>query len=176
MNKTTKILLGIVVVLAIVFAGYAFTHKQSVGSSGLPAKNGTSVTDANLYATGTITAGGIDTLSGYASTTVAATLVQGDLQNTVISIASGTSTATFTVTLPAVTTLTSFIPNVGDATTVYFLNATSTSGATLTLAAGANMTILSASSTAVIQPSKMASVEFIRNSATTIIGAMQTAN
>lgn len=173
MSKTTKLLIGLVILLLAIFGAYAFTHQQVV-KSGLPAQQGTSVTNSNVYVTGTISAGGIDNVASAATTT---TLVVGDLQNTVISIINpgNFANSSSTYTLPATSTLTSFLPNIGDATTVYFINASSTVG-TVTLSAGAGMTLLSASSTNIIQAGKVASVEFIRNTINTILGIMQVAN
>lgn len=166
MTKTKLYIIGAIVIAALGAYGYfSLSHKASVAGAGLPAKYGTSVTDANLYVTGTITSGGIDSIT--AATTTGQTLTLGDLQNSVISI--NPSAGSVTYTFPAATTsLSTFLPNLGDNTYIYFWNATTTGSATVTLAGGSGTTLLSASSTAVIQPNKFGIADIFRDTANTL--------
>ena len=80
-----------------------------------------------------------------------------------------------TLTLPASSTLTSFIPNAGDRSTFYIRNGTSTTGATgvLTLAGAAGTILETASTTAgtnlTVGGGKSVLLNFWRNSTTTDI-------
>lgn len=76
--------------------------------------------------------------------------------------------AGITATLPAVSTLTSFIPNAGDHRSIMICNATTTAATTFTLAKGANMNFHNASTSAAINTGKCASLEFYRATDTDI--------
>ena len=164
MTKTKLYIIG-AIILAAIGAYFAFVHKSNSAAAGLPAKYGTSVIDANLYVTGQFVSGGLDSIT--AATTTGQTLTLGDLQNSVVSI--NPSAGSVTYTFPAATTsLSTFLPNIGDNTYIYFWNATTTGSATVTLAGGSGTTLLSASSTAVIQPNKFGIADIFRDTASTL--------
>lgn len=103
------------------------------------------------------------------------TLVQADILN-YSTILMTPNTASLTLTMPATSTLTSFVPTVGDRQDVCFLNSTSTSATTITFVAGTGMNIQTASSTTnigipPIQPRGTGCFTFIRDKNTDINAA-----
>ena len=190
--KTLKII-GIVVAIALVaFGVYSY---QSAGvkygdnstlSGGLTVQlsntgdtftTGTGINTVAITSTGNITAagiiyskdglveGGIDSI---ATTSTSYTLVQNDLLNySFISFTpNGGNT---TLTLPASTTLTSWLANAGDSAIEAIHNASSTAGVTLTVAAGTGTLVQNASSTLVINPLKDATIRCIRKANTDVV-------
>lgn len=117
-----------------------------------------------------ITEGGLDSI---ATTSTAYTLAQSDLLNSSLVSFANFGGAT-TITLPASSTLTSFLPNAGDMETSVIYNASS-SGA-LTISGGTGVTLLSASTTAVIQATKIGILKFIRLPNSNIVVNMSVGN
>ena len=102
-----------------------------------------------------------------ATTSTSYTLASTDLDlENVIDVTPGG--ASLTLTLPATSTLTSFLPVTGQTRTIFIRNATTTAGINLTIAGGAGTVLRSSSSTAIIQSdtagAKAARLEFVRRS------------
>jgi len=152
----------------------------------------------NLVTTGEITSATTTyvALNVYASTTVSGTLTQGGGINsttTAIGLSAGTvlasyfdtenfitvnvgttTAATFTLTLPATSTLSTFIPVAGDSRDVLIYAASSTASY-ITVAPGAGMTLVSASSTKIISAGGTAILKFYRKTNTDMIVYMNSA-
>ncbi len=130
--------------------------------SGLTATTLT-VTGASVLST--LTQGGGVTAITSTSTSYTLSASEFDTEN-VLQITPGG--ASMTLTLPATSTLTSFIPTAGQTRTVYIRNATTTAGINITVASGAGTILRSASSTAIIQSdtagAKGARLDFVRRS------------
>lgn len=118
---------------------------------------GRSDTDSNVTV-GKLTTGG----TVYSTTTgSAATLREQDLlNNAVISVVAGNTTGV-TLTLPATSTLTRYIPRAGRTATIYIQN-DSTAATTTTIAAGTGITIDNASSTLAVAQGSSVGITFIR--------------
>lgn len=99
--------------------------------------------------TGATTAGTLTQGGGIRATTTtatSATLLASDFDTeNVIDVTPGG--ASLTLTLPATSTLTSFIPTAGQTRTIYIRNATTTAGIALTIAAGTGVPLKIATST-----------------------------
>ena len=170
------IIVGLVVILAAVlgFGIYQSGHQITAGAVTGPSGLGTF--DESIHANGQVQSGGLYTPTS-TSTQTALTLDAASLTtNSVVILTPGASAAsTLTATLPSTTTLATlnplWLPNIGDTATVYVLNASTAT--TTTIATGSGITLMSASSTAVIQAGKAASLEFIRNTASTLLVGMQ---
>lgn len=76
--------------------------------------------------------------------------------------------ASLTLTLPATSTLTSFVPTAGQCRTLFVENGTTTAAVTLTLATGTGWDFHNSSSTLALLPGANASIQACRNSLTDI--------
>lgn len=83
------------------------------------------------------------------------------------------STGSLTLTLPASSTLSAFLPNAGDYTQFILYNATTTSGINVTLAAGTGTLLESASSTAATTAQRASMVTVLRKVNTDLIFMIQ---
>lgn len=130
--------------------------------------SGATVFDSSLTVTGatvlgTLTQGG--GIATVATTSTSYTLLasQFDTEN-VLDVTPGG--ASLTLTLPATSTLTSFVPTAGQTRSVFIRNATTTAGINITVASGTGTVLRSASSTAIIQSdtagAKGARLDFVR--------------
>ena len=180
MNKTYKIIGGAVVAVLLVIGGW-FAHGNhtsvlvgGAAGQGEPAgfdnvsltgglKVGVAVGDVSVpsYGIGSSYTTSIDVNGGYEllnATGTAYQLAASDMIHTVIGFIATTST---TVTLPATSTLTAFLPNVGDSMQMFFVNASSTGG-TITLAGNTGVTLQVATSSKAIIASAVSILYFIR--------------
>lgn len=114
---------------------------------------------AGLIDGGTVVATSTDDTS---ATFLNTDLIQGDRVSRLINF--NPSKAGITATLPATTTLRTFVPNAGDSREVMICNATSTAATTFTLAVGTGMNLQQATSTMAIRTGWCAQLEFVRNS------------
>lgn len=112
-------------------------------------------TDSELEVNGVGQVTGLLTLDGgqlnsktiaTSTTATAQTLVQADILN-YDTILLTPNTGSLTLTFPASSTLTSYVPTAGDMQTTCLVNASSTSGITIALAAGTGINLQSATST-----------------------------
>lgn len=74
-----------------------------------------------------------------------------------------------TLTLPASSTLSSLVPKVGDVQQLMVVNATSTSGISVTIAGGAGTLLRKATTTAAILPGGVSELEFVRKANSDIV-------
>ena len=194
MNKTYKIIGGAVVAVLLVIGGW-FAHGNhtsvlvgGAAGQGEPAgfdnvsltgglKVGVAVGDVSVpsYGIGSSYTTSIDVNGGYEllnATGTAYQLAASDMIHTVIGFIATTST---TVTLPATSTLTAFLPNVGDSMQMFFVNASSTGG-TITLAGNTGVTLQVATSSKAIIASAVSVLDFIRTATGSINVLMDTNN
>lgn len=130
-------------------------------------------TTGTIYAPGGFSQGGVySTTTPVTATSV--TLSPAALAASVVLFNSGTTSA-FTLTLPASSTLTSFIPNVGDTATVVFYNA-STSMGTVNIIAGTGVNLQKSTSSAIMQAGGSEVIDFFHTASTSAIQAFLTAN
>jgi len=160
-NKWLPILTFVLVLVALALVGGNQSgNANNVGASGSRFPNGISsdttspiegqVRGTYLAITGLFTADG-GTLKSYpnaSSSVTTATLKQSDLlsYDTVLLTPTGAA-ATKTLTFPASSTLTTFIPTAGDRQETCFFNATTTAATTITFAAGTGIDLEVATST-----------------------------
>lgn len=180
MTKKGKYIVGglIIVVIAIVCAVLFHGDSRAVVGSIYPDEptGFTNVAVAGYLTVGdTFSSTGTSTFNAVISSNITSTgflaTTSANSETLPASLLSFTSiiytpgqTTTPTLTLPASSTLTSFIPNVGNQTTVYFYNA-STAATTTILAAGTGMNLTTASSSSGVinvYAKKIASLEFLR--------------
>ena len=172
-----NIIIAGLVILLIVGGIFYFSKPSQVKLAGA-GPVGLTTFDSSVNANAQLQEGGAYSPTS-TSTQTAVTLDASNLAtNSLVILTPGASAASFTATLPSTTTLAAltpaWIPDIGDSVTIYVYN--SSSATTTTIAAGSGDSLLSASSTAVIQAGKMASLEFIRNTATTLLVGMQVMN
>lgn len=164
--KKIKIIIAVILLLALGYVGFSIFFPQSPASApAIYTSSGLWYRSGNMLKTNPslpITQGNQKT---YATTTTTATLLNTELNGySVISVTP--NGASLTLTLPATSTLTTFVPNAGDNTTVFVRNATTTAGVNLTLAAGTGMTLKMATSTNALTPGSLAKLIFIRKTNT----------
>lgn len=145
---------------------------------------GTTLTITGAVSTGAVTASGVQTLDAgqlrsytNSTSTVATTqtLAQADILN-YDTVLFTPNTASVTLTLPATSTLTSYIPTAGDRAEQCWQNATTTAGINVTFAAGAGMdlqmvatsTISGSAGVFPITPGNSACFKFIRQANTDV--------
>lgn len=169
-NKNLTI--GLLVAIVIAIGGYMFPQIKSgmvsgtVSPTDVQATNFTEVTASNGML---ITAGGLTTNTLTTSGTInststsgtANTLTQFDL-NGFSEVAVTINVSTLTWTLPASSTLTTFIPLSGNKTIITFANATTTAAANLTLAGGTGTFLSTASSTRNVNSDRSAELSCVR--------------
>lgn len=166
MNNKTLIVVAIAVLIVGFVVGKSLNKQTNVSSS-----NGSIVGSVNCntntcltggFQADTITSAG--TLSSDGALTSASTITSGGILSTTTSLSItlkqsdlGYSTisevpivGSITLTLPASSTLTSFIPNSGDRTYVTLVNATTTNAINLTIAGNTGTILTNSSTTAVI--------------------------
>lgn len=192
MNNTLKKIVGVLAVLVVLVMGYMLTTgpKSYVGGNFNPVMvdfaqgisvNGTTVlnnlrgliaTTLNVSASTTVstfTQGGGITATTTLGTTSTLLATAFDTENVIEAIPGG---ASWTITLPASSTLSTFIPTAGQARSIYIRNATTTAGINMTIAGGTGTVLRSASTTAIIQSdtagAKGARLDFVRQNNTDI--------
>lgn len=196
-----NIIIGVISVIVAVIASLALvgnqpklsgtTNYDDINVTDGYAVDGTTVIDGsgNVDApitTTTVTASGATTLATFtqgggirATSTVnsAETLLASDFDvESVIAYTLNVQDAT--LTLPATSTLSSFIATAGQTRSIFIRNATTTASMDLTIAGGTGMNLLTASSTKVIvgntTGSNMARLDFVRRADTDIDVTMST--
>lgn len=146
----------------------AATFSSTVGISG--ALTNTSTT----YLSGGFRTGGTNSTS----TPVSLTLKAADLA-TYTSVSMTPTIGAITVTLPASSTMATFLPNAGDRTSFVWVNASTTAAAVITVAAGTGTLLMTASSSgttvapATIDGTKAAVIQVIRKANTDLLFLMQ---
>lgn len=169
-----KIAILILSVLAILWVGFSFLFPNSPASApAIYTSSGVWYRSGNMLKTNPslpITVG-----RQYATTTnqSAVTLLNTELIG-YSNIRIFASTSSVTVTLPASSTLSTFVPNAGDMTTVVFKNATTTAGINLGLVAGSGLSLIKASSTATTTANGLIEAIFIRKYPTATNGVCPT--
>lgn len=181
MNSSTKAAGAFALGALVLTLGYGFVQ---VTSQEVPifTKNGSTVTilPGTTLALETLTAG--ITTTGVTKTS---TLTEGGGTRATTSGASATflasdfdvervievnpSVAGITLTLPATSTLTSFVPNSGDCRDLRIVNATGTANIALTIAGGTGSLLKNGSSTAIIMTGNAADMTACRRPNTDII-------
>lgn len=181
----------IVSLIAIVIAlgGYFFPQfpqkvVSTLGEIGTRFPNGLAVGPTSIVVPqpGTITTAKSVYVGGLLATATPAslTLQASDLIGySTISFTPGV--AAVTVTLPATSTLTTWLPNAGDRTTLTFINASSTAGTNLTIAGGTGTLLKVASSTTAkfgtfITPLATARIDVVRKEDSDLVFAMTMQN
>ena len=176
MSNFAKIVVGIVALLAVSaavatyhgqsFSGTTSYQKQSF-TEGFYAGSGRQV-EVTRTGAGTFTSalfnGGVTFSSTFATSSQgAATYTAANITgvNTILHNA----TAALTATLPASSTLTSFVPNTGDRASITLVNI---GAGAITFAAGTGMNLYNASSTLVLPATAAAQFEFVRQADTDI--------
>ena len=129
----------------------------------------------NVQTSGVLSITGVSTLGIVTvANTVVATTTLGTASTLLASTLTGASQidmtpggASWTLTLPASSTLTSFIPTAGQVRTVYFHNATTTAAVNITIAGGTGTNLRIASTTVIVgntTASSYGKIDFVRNS------------
>ena len=184
MTTKNKIILGVAVVVLAIIAGFWYigSHSSNVGAVNPTFGQGQVQTDAFIFVNG-LSAGAnqqfyvdkngneyvptqnLTAINATSTSATTQTLTQGDI-NGYSSLALTPTVGSNTITLPATSTLTSFIPVAGNQTTLYVYNATTTAGILLTIGGGTGMNLTIATSTAastvVLSPKKAALFQFLR--------------
>jgi len=132
MNKLNLALGGLLVVVGVLVGLYLNTGTTTVMEK-FGASAGPVVFGHQFFLEGFTSGGNVLATS---TSGTATTLSEKDLDNSKM-FQMNPLTASFTYTLPATSTLSSILPSVGDTRTWVFMNATSSTGITLTLAKGA---------------------------------------
>lgn len=181
-NKTTYVIVAILAIVVIVswivfpkpaevenFAGQTHLSGLAVGASGLTLEDGGDVTlgsGSTFTASGIIKSdGGITQSATFAtSSTGAGTLTQANILgvNTILS----TNAGALTITMPASSTLTTFIPTAGDRVSMVLINQGT---ALLTLAGGTGTLLQTASSTKTVNIGGSSLLEFVRKTNTDVV-------
>jgi hypothetical protein len=186
MVAQNKLLISLVVAIIVVFTVIFFisNHSTVAGVTVPTCGDITSCTTGNYYVSGTITGGEVQSLDAL---TASSTIVSGGLTatstGTTVTLAAsdfvGYSTisvtpriSTATLTLPASSTLSAFLPNAGDRVSISVINATSTAGVNVTLAGGSGTLLQLASTTSSIRPGGMATLNVVRKANSDIIFQM----
>ncbi len=132
--------------------------------------SGAIVSSSTIYAQAGLTQGGVQTLATSSSGTLTPTQISSSLL--VVNVSTGTGA--ITLTLPATSTLASFVPNVGDVQQLVIYNA-STTHAGITLAGSTGVTLqapINASTSKAIAGGDTAILEFIRVSSGSVVTTM----
>lgn len=111
-----------------------------------------------------------DIYTGVNATSTSATsytLVQKDIQGYGTILITPTVNS-LTLTLPATSTLSQFLPKAGSRTTIFIVNATSTAAKTVTIAAGTGTLLKNATTTAAIGPGSVGRIDLVRKTDTDI--------
>lgn len=149
---------------------YAGTNRQfEVTRTGVINTSGI----VNLNAGVVLNAGQLMSYTNASSSVTSGTLKESDLlgYDTFLATPTGAA-ATKTLTLPATSTLTSFVPNAGDRQDLCFFNATTTAATTITFAAGSGIDLETSSSTAtdlILLADNMGCFSFLRKTNTDIV-------
>lgn len=156
MKKVTSILIVLILLIGAGIGGLFLTRSEQPSNSFAAVSGPDNYNHLNFYLNHTD--GGITSTSTSAtSQTLAPKLLQD------ITLLSFTpNVPSVTLTLPATSTLSSFIPKTGDTQTVNICNATTTAATPFTLAVGAGMIASNATSTLAIGTGKCATVTFVR--------------
>lgn len=101
------------------------------------------------------------------TTSISMTMAQSDFTS-YTGILMNPIVGSITVTLPATSTLTAFLPTTGQQSQFTFCNATTTASQNITLAGGTGMNVSNATTTLVVTPKKCALLNFIRTANTDI--------
>src|SRR3990167_4643112 len=123
----------------------------------------------------TLEGGQLKSYTNASSSVTTGTLAQSDILNydTILLEPTGAA-ATKTLTFPATSTLTSFVPTAGDRQDTCFFNATTTAASTITFAAGAGIALENVASTTpdlILGADNTACFTFIRKTNTDIVAA-----
>jgi hypothetical protein len=130
---------------------------------------------ANFNAGVVLNAGQLLSYTNASSSVTTGTLKESDLlgYDTILATPTGAA-ATKTLTFPATSTLTSFVPNAGDRQDLCFFNATTTAATTITFAAGTGIDLETSSSTPtdlILLADNMGCFSFLRKTNTDIVAA-----
>jgi len=164
MDKLNKFALGVSLV-AIIFATLAvFRAPQSIVRTveKLGAFPGPELLDHFVFRQAVTDGGSIATSSELSSLTMNAREL-----NNVSSYSFAPGVASFTLTLPASSTLTNFVPRAGDVRYVVFQNATGTDGINLTLVGNTGTILRGVHGTSTVLYDGMSGLMVFRRSATT---------
>lgn len=153
-EKIIAVVLAIVLIGLVLRLNFATSTQKYAGTTNLD----------SLYLTGNLTTGGSNATT---TTATSQTLVASDLTSGSVIFLKPT-VGSVTVTLPATSTLSTFLPNAGDSTMLIIHNATSTSGINITIAGGTGTLLKKATTTAAILPGGAAELYFYRKTDTDI--------
>lgn len=168
----------LIVIIAFIAAGFAYVLKGSKESAVVGAVNNCGnttcltglIVSGQTYAQGGMSEGGINSTSTPASLTLQAS----DFAS--VSLLSDTPTVgSITLTLPASSTLSQFLPNVGDSEQFFIVNATSTAGTNITIAGGTGSLLEKSSTTTLMVAGGSATVDAFRKANTDIVFIVNTA-
>lgn len=173
MNRTSKTpivlaLIAIVIAIAAFFGTHSSAPTPTLGGTTnydqLALNAGLNVTGGTIQSTGSITSSSTVTIGGIYATTSpgSATFAVSELLYS--TIASTPTVGAITLTLPASTTLSTagFLPRAGDRTSISFYNASSTAGATVTLAGGSGSLLTTSTSTKIVYPTDVDTINIVR--------------
>ncbi len=138
------------------------SQQFQVDSSGIITTSG-ALTSTGVSIFSTLTQGGgqlSTSTSNSTETLTAANVATADVINETPNVAS------LTLSLPASSTLSSVLTNVGDYRDFFIVNSTTTAGITLTIAGNTGVMLQKATSSAVIQPGKTGQIRLIRATST----------
>lgn len=191
MNNKRNLVLGAILVVLVLIAYVAYPTKQSPTAGGeihnvaesfdegirvdgterISGTGGASFTTGSFSGLETTNAGTLNSYTNSTSTTATTyTLLQSDIAN-YDSVLMTPNTGALTLTLPATSTITTFIPTAGDMVRQCWSNATSTAAATITFAAGTGIDIATSSSTPTdltFSANNAACLEYVRKKNTDI--------
>lgn len=156
MKKFTSILAVLVFIVAAGVGGFFLTRSEQPSTSFGAVAGPDNYNHLNFYLNHT-DGGYIASTSLSTANTVPAKMLQ-DI--TLLNLTPGLAASTFT--LPATSTLTSFVPKIGDTQMVNICNATTTAATPFTLALGAGMIGSNATSTLSVAAGKCATLVFVR--------------
>lgn len=164
MNKKLTIGLAIIALLIVIGVAYVFSNKESQLAAAGISDCGSNTCLTSLDVMGTIVNGGVNSTS---TTATSQTLVQNDIQYSLVSITP--NVGALTLTMPASSTLSNFLPNAGDTFRFAIHNATTTAAATITVAAGTGFLRQMASTTAAIPTLGLGSITVTRKVNTDLV-------
>lgn len=118
--------------------------------------SGNITTSGNITASSAIAVGGV-----YSTTTISAILSVNSMIGISTVLFTPVNGSAVTLTLLGSSSLTTFIPNVGDRTSIQYYNSSST-GPVVTFAGGTGTTLVTASSTKAMGPGGTAMISFVR--------------
>lgn len=186
--KTSKILWGVAVVALVIatiglFTPVVSTVRGIVGGTtnydAIDVTDGYYVDGVLVIDSGGILTSNIGLLRSYtyaSSSVVTSTLKQSDMMYDTILATPGSTAATQTITFPATSTLTTFIPTAGDRADQCWFNSSTTAAATFTFAAGTGIDLEVATSTVqtgafdlVLGADNMGCFTFLRKTNTDIV-------